>query len=247
MGRRPFVSPVKSSVGRAIVVRNEGQDADAQLLHGEATESGKQATNEDREPNLNLVEPGTVSGSVDEANTMAKVGEKGRTGAHAGKMAAFAFDAQILLDATLRSDQTHQGFGLMSIELIGDKDPAGVRIGLDSLGDVSGKVGFGARGSNAGSDDLSSGHIQIGDQTLGAVSVVFKFLSLDVTRLHGQRWVETFEGLDAGHLIGTGHMGTHRGKRRSGLIHLTHRADLLGQCERIVGGWGEPIPFPMGL
>jgi len=82
MGRRPFVSPVKSSVGRAIVVRNEGQDADAQLLHGEATESGKQATNEDREPNLNLVEPGTVSGSVDEANTMAKVGEKGRTGAH---------------------------------------------------------------------------------------------------------------------------------------------------------------------
>ena len=60
MGRRPFVSPVKSSVGRAIVVRNEGQDADAQLLHGEAT----------------------VSGSVDEANTMAKVGEKGPTGAH---------------------------------------------------------------------------------------------------------------------------------------------------------------------
>jgi hypothetical protein len=107
----------------------------------------------------------TVSGSVDEANTMAKVGEKGRTAAHAGKMAAFAFDAQILLDATLRSDQAHQGFGLMSIELIGDKDPAGVRIGLDSLGDVSGKVGFGARGSNAGSDDLSSGHIQIGDQT----------------------------------------------------------------------------------
>ena len=79
------------------------------------------------------------------------------------------------------------------------------------------------------------------------MSVVFKFLSLDVTRLHWQRWVETFEGLDAGHLIGTGHMGTHRGKRCSGLIHLTHRADLLGQFERIVGGWGEPIPFTMGL
>jgi hypothetical protein len=30
---------------------------------------------------------------------------------------------------------------------------------------VSGKVGFGARGSNAGSDDLSSGHVQVGDQT----------------------------------------------------------------------------------
>jgi hypothetical protein len=79
------------------------------------------------------------------------------------------------------------------------------------------------------------------------VSVIFKFLSLDVTRLYGQAGMEPFQGLDAGHLIGTGHMGTRRGKRGGGLIHLTHRADLLGQCERIVGGWGEPIPFTMGL
>jgi hypothetical protein len=42
-------------------------------------------------------------------------------------------------------------------------------------------------------------------------------------------------------------MGTHRGQCGGGLIHLTHRADLLGQFEWIVGGWGEPIPFTMGL
>ena len=77
--------------------------------------------------------------------------------------------------------------------------------------------------------------------------LVFKFLSLDVTGLHGQRRVEPFEGLNAGHLIGTAHMGTRRGQRGGGLIHLTHRADLLGQGERIVGGWSEPIAFPMGL
>jgi len=122
-----------------------------------------------------------------------------------------------------------------------------MRIGLDRLADVSGKVGFGARGSDAGSDDLSSGHIHIGDETLGAVSAIFKFLSLNVTGLHGQRRVETFEGLDAGHLIGTGDMGTRRGKCGGGLIYLTHRADLRGQFERIVGGWSEPIPFTMGL
>ena len=79
------------------------------------------------------------------------------------------------------------------------------------------------------------------------MSVVFKFLSLDVTRLHGQRGMEAFQCLNAGHLIGTGHMGTRRGQRGSGLIHLTHRADLLGQFEWIVGEWGEPIPFTMGL
>jgi hypothetical protein len=48
-----------------------------------------------------------------------------------------------------------------------------------------------------------------------------------VTGLHGQRGVETFEGLDAGHLIGTGHVCARRGEPWGGLIHLTHRADLL--------------------
>src|SRR5260221_14336659 len=96
----------------------------------------------------------TVSGRVDEANAMAGVGAKGRTGAHAGQMATFAFDAQILLEAAPRSDQTHQGFGLMTIELIGDKDPAGVRMGLERLGVGSGQAASGAPGSNAGSHDL---------------------------------------------------------------------------------------------
>ena len=247
IGRRPFVSPMKSSVGGAIVVRNKGQDAGAQLLHRAATESGKQTTNEDREPDLNLVEPGTVSGSVDEANAMAEVAEKGGPRTHAGKMAAFAFDAQVLLEITLLSDQAHQGFGLMGVELIRQKDPVGLWIGLDGLGDVSSKIGFGARGSNAGGDDLSCGHIQIGDQTLGAVSVVFKFFSLDVTGLHGQRVMEAFKCLNAGHLIGTCHMCACRGQSRRGLIHLTDCADLLDQHERIVGGWSQPIPLPMRL
>ena len=74
---------------------------------------------------------------------MSGVGEKGCARAHAGEIATFAFDAQILLDAALHSDQTHQGFRLMGVELIGDKDPGGGRIGLDRLGDVSGKVGKG--------------------------------------------------------------------------------------------------------
>src|SRR6266446_2386218 len=60
--RRPFVGPVKGSVGRAMVVSNKGQDAGAQLLHGEATEPGKQAAHEEREPDLNLVEKGDCVG-----------------------------------------------------------------------------------------------------------------------------------------------------------------------------------------
>ena len=66
-----------------------------------------------------------------------------------------------------------------------DKDPGSVRISLEGLDDVSGKVGFGARGSNAGSYDLSGGYVQVGNEALCTVSVIFKFLSLDVTGLHG--------------------------------------------------------------
>jgi hypothetical protein len=117
----------------------------------------------------------------------------------------------------------------MGVELIRDKDPAGVRIGLDSLGDVSGKVGSSARGSNAGSHDLSGCDVQVGDQTLRAMSAIFEFLALDVTRLYGQRGMEPLKGLDADHLIGTCHMRARRSEHRGGHIHLTDRADLLGQ------------------
>src|SRR6266567_6071646 len=91
--------------------------------------------------------------------------------------------AQFLLDITLRRDQAHQRFGLMSVKLIGDKDPGRLGVSLNGLSDVSGKVGFGARGSNAGSHDLSGGHVQVGNQTQGAMPLVFKFLSLDGTQI----------------------------------------------------------------
>lgn len=72
-------------------------------------------------------------GGVHEANAMARVGEKGGTRAHAGKMATFAFDAQAFLDAAALGHQAYQGFGLMGVELIGDNDPRRLGIGLDGL------------------------------------------------------------------------------------------------------------------
>ena len=50
---------------------------------------------------------------------------------------------------------------------------------------------------------------------------------------------EDVRGLDAGHLIGARHMGPRRGKRRGGLIHLTHRANLSASS---VGSWGVSGP-----
>jgi len=133
-----------------------------------------------------------VFGCVDHANAMGRVGEKGGPCLHRGQMATFALDPEILLDATLRGYQALQRFGLMGVELVGDKDPSRLWIGLHGLGDMGSEVGFGACGSNAGGYNLSGGDIQIGDQRLGAMALVFEFLTFDVTGLHGQRGVETF-------------------------------------------------------
>jgi hypothetical protein len=40
--------------------------------------------------------------------------------------------------------------------------------------------------------------------------LVFEFLSLNMTGQHGQGWMEPLKSLNAGHLIGTPHMGTLR-------------------------------------
>src|SRR6266566_5448612 len=178
---------------------------------------------------------------------MAGIGEKSGTGAHAGEMAAFPFDAQILLDVTLRRHQTNQGFGLVRVKLIGDEDPGGLWIGLESLHDVSSKVGFGTCRSHAGGHDLPGGHVEVGNQTLCAMPLIFKFLALDMTGLDGQGGVETFQGLDARHFIGTHHMRACRSKRRGSLVDLAYRADLLSQFSGIVGWWSEPVALAMRL
>ena len=78
----------------------------------------------------------------------------------------------------------HQRFRFMGVELIGDKDPGGLWIGLDSLSNMSSKVGFRARRSNAGRDDLSGSYVQIGDQTMGTMTAIFEFLAFDMTGQH---------------------------------------------------------------
>jgi len=57
--------------------------------------------------------------------------------------------------------------------------------------------------------------------------LVFEFLALGMTGQHRQAGVQTFQGLNASHLIGAQHMRTLRRKRWGSFIDLTNRADLL--------------------
>jgi len=104
-----------------------------------------------------------------------------------------------------------------------------------------------ARGSNAGSHKLSGRDVQVGDQTLRAMPLVFEFLSLNMTGQHGQGWMEPLKSLNAGHLIGTPHMGTLRRKHGSCLGDFTHRTDLLAQFSGVIWRGSKPISLAMGL
>jgi hypothetical protein len=133
------------------------------------------------------------------------------------------------------------------LSLIGNEDPASLWIRLDGLGDVRGKVGFGARGAKAGRHDLPASHVEIGDQTLSPMPLVFEFLAFDMTGLHGQGWVQMLQSLNAGHLIRAHHMRALCRKGGGGAIRLTHGADLLGQRGRVIGGRCEPVALAVRL
>ena len=77
--------------------------------------------------------------------------------------------------------------------------------------------------------------------------LVFEFLALDVTGLHGQGRVQTLQGLDACHLIRAHQMRALCSKDGGGFIDLTNGADLFGQLGGIVGRWGQPVALTMGL
>src|SRR5215213_3761972 len=71
---------------------------------------------------------------------------------------------------------------LVDVELIDDEvddeDPAGAGVGGDGLLDVGGEVLVGASLSYGGSYDLAGSHLEVGDQTLGAVAFVLVLLAL---------------------------------------------------------------------
>ncbi len=145
-------------------------------------------------------------GRVDKADTVAGVSEKGFTRLYAVQDA----DARLALDAqtsfvkvafTVLVDQAHQRLGLMSVELVDDEDPLRLRIGLERLFGVRGKVCFGAGWADGGSHDLSCGDLEVGDQGLGAVTRTLELPALYPSGSHRQAGVFTLQSLDAGFLV----------------------------------------------
>jgi hypothetical protein len=73
---------------------------------------------------------------------------------------------------------------------------------LNQFGNKVSKIGFSSRISTM-SYYFSGGHIEAGDQGLGAMPLIFKFTRLGLAGSHRQIWRYAFQSLNSSHLIDT--------------------------------------------
>lgn len=147
-------------------------------------------------------------GRVDEADAVIGFSEKGSSCFQAVQDAWLAFNAQFTLaavESTVPMHQAHQSFGLVRIELVKDENPLRLRVGLEHLVDMRGKVCFGAGMTDRRAEDFACGYFEVGYQSLSPVADVFELAPFYTPRFHGQGWLFALQGLNPRLLVGTQH------------------------------------------
>src|SRR2546422_8048345 len=116
----------------------------------------------------------------------------------------------------------------MNVELIDDKEPRGLWIGGDGLGDRRRKVFFGSAWSDGRRHDFSSRHVEVGDQALRPMAEVCILGALEEAGSHGQGGRGTLQRLYPGLLIRTDAMASVLGHGWRLLRHCTPGSHLGG-------------------
>ena len=73
----------------------------------------------------------------------------------------------------------------MNVELINNKEPRGLRIDGDGVGNMRRKVFFRSAGSDGRRHNFPSRHVEVGDQALRPMAEVGLLGALDEAWLHG--------------------------------------------------------------
>ena len=126
--RFALISPFEGFSHRAIEVIDEFKDAGFELSFADEIGSSEQLTNQDTEPNLDLIEPGTMLGGEVKHNFMTGVTQELRSRLHRLENARFPFDSQINLKPLRLRHKPNQRFRLMNVEAIHQQVP------LESIG-----------------------------------------------------------------------------------------------------------------
>lgn len=208
----------------------------------------EQAAHQDTKPDFNLVQPGSVLGSIDEADAMSFILQEGHAGLLRFQDPAATFLAQVKIQLATFGNQAHQRLRAVDIELVNDKDPAGLWVEIDRAFDVLGKIRFCAGCSNRRRDAFARSNFQIGNQSLGAMADVFMFIERDLAGLHGLGRAFSLQRLNAGLFIRTDQMCTLRIQLNGLMIQVTNDPHQFVKSFRVLLSFiAQPVMTAMGL
>ncbi len=90
-----LVSPLEGFCHRAVVILDKSQDLAFQVFDGFEIASFDDFTNQDAEPNFDLVQPRSMFGCVVENDAVGRVAQKGSARSFGFQNARFSFHAQV--------------------------------------------------------------------------------------------------------------------------------------------------------
>ena len=241
-----LIGPTKRLCHGSVEIGDKGQHFSLEISDGGKGGAFEQLANQNAEPNLNLVHPGSVLRRLVKDNTMGWVREKGGAALHRGQNAGFPFDPQVDVQIGLLSHVADQGFGLMRVEVIKDKMPLDdVWGGLHGALDMSEKILLIPRGASRKIRYLTGGHRKVDDERQRTVPKVFKFSAFDLARSQRQPRMFAFQGLHPGHFVGTHDHFSLCSQFRCLLIQRIDVLDLF--VEPFIRFRGQPIADPVRL
>ena len=101
-----LMRPLERLGHRVVIIVDERQDFGLEVLDGKKRAPFEQLAHQNAEPDFDLIHPRTVLGGVMEHDLVGRITQKGSTAGHGGQNPAFAFDAQLLIQATGLCDPT---------------------------------------------------------------------------------------------------------------------------------------------
>src|SRR5262252_8270861 len=123
------VTQIPSQLGLChglVEVGNEPLDLGSQVLFGVEVAAANEFSDQYREPDHDLIEPGGVARREVEGDPMLWLREECLPSGSVGEHAGLAFDAEGTLHATGARNQTNDGLRQVDVEIVADEIPFGV-------------------------------------------------------------------------------------------------------------------------
>src|SRR5579859_7233978 len=176
--RPPRVRPAERLGEDGVEVVDEGEYALTKVIErGEAGPLEK-AASQDREPDLDLVEPGAVARGIHEADAMGGVFEESPASLLRLEDALLSLDPEGFFDAATVCHQLDEGRRDVGVELVCHEDPGCLRVGIDRAIDAGNKVVLRSCESERRAHDLARDDIEVRNQAQRAVSDVLELHAL---------------------------------------------------------------------